>query len=251
MEVCNKITDPTPAQAKEQATIAYVGKMVESLNKAMPDWSHSRASQAAHQVLRTGSRCAALANACKSVEVILLIQECVYSPEPHKSVGYVIDHGTNEEFQHLRSSLLEPHMNFTEDIFRLDGLVRLIENLGFSESQSDLRVFLSNEIQELLQLWPESTEGLVWPQILKQGEHFYLDHDWDVNAVFGIHINILPAGSDIGQSVAAAAADVGLSSPPINIDDILMQDEDYNTLFNTSLTISPLTSSALWSGEGL
>ncbi len=89
------------------------------------------------------------------------------------------------------------------DIFRLDGLVRLIENLGFSESQSELRAFLSNEVQERLQLWSELTEGLIWPHILKQGEHFDLHHYWDVDAVFGIHINILPTDSDIGQSVAA------------------------------------------------
>lgn len=150
----------------------------------------------------------------------------------------------------MTRSLLDPRMGFAEDILRLNGLVRLIEDLGSSESQSELRPFLSNEVQQRLQLWSEPTEEVVWPEILKRGEHIDLHHDMDVNTVFGIRISF-PPDSEIGQNILAAAAEAGVYAPPINLDDILMQDEDYNTLFNNSLSISPLTSSALWGGEGL
>ena len=250
-----KCAELPPAQAKEQATTAYIETVAEKFNGVSDepsDWSHARVSRAAHQILRTGSRWALLMKAFRSVEVILLIQENFYSPESNKTIGYVIDHGTKDEFQHLMTTLLDPRMNLREDLFRLNGLVRLIEKLGFSESGSELRPFLSEEVQERLQIWPETAEELLCPKVLRQDEQFDLSFEKDVDAVFGIRFKFRPADSDAGRRIFAEAAAAGVYAPTINDDDVLMQAPDDDATFASGVAaFSPLAPAALWNGEGL
>ena len=68
--------------------------------------------------------------------------------------------------------------------------------------------------------------------VLKSGEHFDLIYDWDVNVVFGIRIEFPAYGTEEGQRILAEAADAGVYTRPMSLDDILMLDENYETLLN-------------------
>ena len=226
----SKITELAPAEAKQQATLCYVEKVIQSV----PTWSHSRASQVAHQILRIGSRWAALIHTCESVEVILLMQESLWSPESNKSIGDIINYGTNEEFRQLRRAFLDPSMRFLQDILRMTGLENMINELGHSDSQSELRAFLSKEIHQRLQPWPDTDEAPKCPPVLEADKHFDNSFDSEVNHVFGIHFKAVAEESEEGQMLwAQAAADYPSTTQVLSPEDILMVDEDYETLFNS------------------
>ncbi len=242
-------------QAKDAAAKDYSDKIVKKMEVLEPAWPQARASQVAQQILKTASRWAALVNVCESIEVILLIQECQYSSESSKSIGDVIEYGTSEEFEHLRKTLLGPQTKFTEDILRLSGVVRMVENVAFSSKESELRGILGEEIRERLQFWAQPTtpnfHSAFWPENLKQDRDMDILKDWDINTVFGILISFtFPDESSsedthedqIRQQQAHSATEpVDEFSSNMDTDGLLIQDEEYDAWIQNCLSLSPLS----------
>ena len=242
-------------QAKDAAAKDYSDQIVRRMEVSNPDWPQAKASQVAQQILRTGSRWAALVNVCESLEVILMIQECRYSSETRQSIGDVIEDGTSEEFEHLRKILLDPQTKFTDDILRLSGIVRMIKAVAFSSQESDLRGILGDEIRERLQFWAQpatpNLHSASWSEVLKQDRDIDIHKDWDINAVFGILITFTfhdeSTSEDTHQDQSRQQQTVSATEPVeeidgnMNTDGLLIQDEEYDAWIQEYLTLSPFS----------
>ena len=251
-----KLQDMPRSQAKEEATREYIQSLAQKHSTTHSEMSPGVFSSVVRKILRTASRWAALVNACESLEIILLDQKCHFHD---KTIGEIIEQGTNEEFENWRNSILSPEVHLKEDCMRLSGVVRMIQKLSDSTQSSEVRQILAEEVQERFQIWGERLEGsdqtdqeepiLRLPEILQ--ERF-------VNEIFGITIILENVGPNpdseqsnqngIGEESSNQASRVRPDSenddlfdfdPFMYTGDGLILDQDYDEWMQGVLSRSP------------
>lgn len=125
----------------------------------------------------------------ESMEV-LLVDEDRYIGDPTTTLGKVIEHGTEEEFEAMKAFLFSEENNFKECYLRLTGGCSMINELKETcESETRLRVYLVKAIKERIEdvFGPPEQTGDPLEEIT------YIDSDplqHAIWSVLGIQVNI-------------------------------------------------------------
>jgi hypothetical protein len=116
-----------------------------------PGRSRDSIAEAVDHILRKGARWTDLVSAVESMEV-LLVDEDRHLRDSTTTLGKVIAHGTDEEFEAMKAFLLSEENTFKECCLRLTGVQRMITDLSETrKSQTELRAYLVKAIGERIE----------------------------------------------------------------------------------------------------
>ncbi|KAI9771977.1 MAG: hypothetical protein M1839_002570 [Geoglossum umbratile] len=136
----------SPEQAKNLAFDQCLEEVCQGQVIANSEYiSADELKQPLHHIVRTGSRWRELVNTALAHEVLLMDQR-QYLLHPNNIIGDIIEKGTDEEFGAFKTHLLSPESSFRTNCFHLSGVVRMIKKLANTEENSEIRIYLAEEI---------------------------------------------------------------------------------------------------------
>ncbi|KAL9045015.1 MAG: hypothetical protein Q9214_001891, partial [Letrouitia sp. 1 TL-2023] len=161
------LTRENSTNAKHLAKEQYAQKILRGLiDKKSPLSSLDAVKEAVDEILLRGERWRILVQAVHSVD-ILMIYQSRGTADMYSTVGDVVDHGSDEDFDRLKRQVLDPKYRMRETCLLLTGVRDMILNLVNAPVRSELRKYLATaiktRIQSVFKPLPEE-----WPDVVSR-----------------------------------------------------------------------------------
>ncbi|KAI4167179.1 MAG: hypothetical protein LQ343_007412 [Gyalolechia ehrenbergii] len=159
------LTRENSANAKHLAKEQYAQKILrDRIDEGSSLSSLDAVKEAVDHILLRGKRWRALVQAVQSADILVMYQSRG-TADKYSSVGHVVDHGSDEDFDRMKRLILDPVNHLQETCLRLTGVRDMIFELANAPIHSELRKYLATAVKFRIESIFEPIEEK-WPDVL-------------------------------------------------------------------------------------